>query len=218
MPPASAGTPRNSLSHMLMTTCTFGNSALRSRAGDVAEIFDQHRARPDAALQGPPGCLWASLRSRLERDQQHHVVVDRPRRPCRCSHPIPVRDLKTLAVLAAAEEAHVAEVLERRDGLDPSASALSRCARSISVVRHLDEIGALEHRRPAARPAPHRRGRRRRGVNRACADELRIEIVVGVLELLEPVEIFVVVDRRQHLADLPELLAPPVVRERATAR
>ena len=117
-------------------------------------------------------------------------------------------------VLAAAEEPHLAEILERR--LDSTrTSTSSRCARFDLLVRHLDEIGALEH--GGKRFGELRIGAFHRiGLNAHARDQLRIEIEIGVPQLFQAVEIFVVIDRRQQLADLPETLALGVVGKAAT--
>ena len=112
------------------------------RACDVAEILDQHRPRSDAPLQRPPA-LVDGARVLLQRDEQNDVVVDR-RIDCLRSPAVPARDVEALAVLAAAEEAHVAEILERRPDLDLHFDALAMRALDL-LVRHFDEIGALEH-------------------------------------------------------------------------
>ena len=87
--------------------------------------------------------LWASRASGLQRDEQHHVVVDR-RSTVLVLEAVPARNFETLAVLAAAEEAHVAEIFERRPVSTVHRDALAVRALDL-LVRHLDEIGALEH-------------------------------------------------------------------------
>jgi hypothetical protein len=148
----------------------------------------------------------------LERDEQHDVVVDR-RFDRVGAETVPARNLEAFAVLAAAEEAYVAEILDWCSDLDLDLDALAVRALDL-LVRHLDEIGALEHGgelldqlRIGAIDGLGAEPRVRR--------ELRIEIVIRVPQHLEPVEIFVVIDCGQHLAYLPEPVALAVIRERA---
>src|SRR4249919_2656721 len=108
MPPAIAGRPRNTLSTLLITTRTLGNS-LEIAAGDVAEAFEQHRARPHLS---PFECLQLASRAdlglRLHCRDHDDAVVDfgldlAP------AQPEPFGDLERLDVPAAPVETYLAE-------------------------------------------------------------------------------------------------------------
>ena len=181
-------------------------------ACDVAEIFDQHRARPDAALQGPPALVGvAAPRASARR------TAPRRHRPSPRSSWCAIR---TSAGSRNSRGGGRGGRSARRGNPRAAPRSRPRTAASLAVraldllVRHLDEVGALEH--GGEQLDQLRIGAVDRiGAEPRVRGQLRIEIVVGVPQLLEAVEIFVVIDRRQHLADLPELLALAVVRELA---
>jgi len=220
MPPASAGQRRHA-EHELVEDAHHHPHVRKQRveiaSGDVAEILDEHRARPDGApaqaLALPLVLPFGARRGRrLGRHEQDHVVVDRDVVPI-AAQPEPGLGLDGFVVVAAPEEAHLAEVVERGGHLDPHGLALAMRLLDLGV-RQLDEVRALEHRGEALdqigvsllddRPVEVR-----------VRVELGIEIEVVVAQPLELVEIFVVIDRRQEAADVPELLALLLAAERA---
>ncbi len=190
---------------MLITTRTLGNRALRSVLAMLRKylistapaLILRRVSRFLSRFDDDPGC-------RLHRHEQHDVVVDEDVvRPL--AQPEPLAGLDRLRVVAAAEEADLAEIVDRR--LDLHAHHLALAVRLLDLGKgHFDEVGALEHG-----------GERfdqigvmalERGVvdaRRRC--ELGIEVEIGVTQLLELVEILVVIDRRQQPADLAELAA-----------
>ena len=109
-------------------------------------------------------------------------------------------------MVAAPEEQHLAVVVARRLHVDLHQGVLAMGAVDL-VVRYLDEIGVVQH---AAQRGDQlvigaiEGGGVEPGMRGV---ELGAEVEVVVAELLEPVEILVVIDRAEQLAELAKFLA-----------
>jgi hypothetical protein len=82
---------------------------------------------------------------RLHRHHQHDIVVDH-RLDFPPAKPEPPRDFESLLVMAAAEEPHLAELLDRGPQRHSHKHVLTVASFDF-LMRHFDEIGALEHGR-----------------------------------------------------------------------
>jgi hypothetical protein len=104
--------------------------------------------------------------------------------------------------LAAAEKAHLTEIIDRRLHRDPHHLALAMRLLDLGM-RHLDEVGILQHGGEGIDQVGI--GHFLCGIVEArMRIELGIEVVMA--QPLELVEVFVVIDRGQEAADLAELL------------
>ena len=201
MPPAIAGTPRNSLSNVLITTRTFGNSALRSELAMLRKYLISTEPGRTEALASACAGAWG----RSRRPASARRTARRRRRPR--ARPSCVARGRTSAGSRSVSWCWPRRKKRPRGSRSSGASISTRTIDALAVraldllMRHLDEVGALEHGvseldqlRIGAIDASR--------VEARVRIELRIEIVIGVPQFLEPVEIFVVIDRRQHPADL----------------
>jgi len=212
-PPNSAGPLSMSLSRQLSTTRTLGNSALRSMAAMLRKYLMSNRTGAELAPRQPLAlALRDDVGGGLHRHQQHDVVVDQDLRRAP-AQPQPTGERDRLLVVAAPEEPHLAEIIERRHDLDPHGG--SPAMRLLDLrVRELDEARVREHGRERGHEV--RIGIFERGtVEARMRLELGIEVEIVVAQPLECTEIFVVIDGGDEPADLTEAVALRVVGEMA---
>ena len=145
-----------------------GEQRVEIDAGDIAEIFDEHRAGAQLGARQPFALTPRDdVGLRLHRHQQHDVVVDQNLRGALAQAP-PFGGLERLHVVAAPEEPHLAVIVERCLDLDPhGGSPRMRLARSRRAT-------SRRNWRPPApwrtKPAgPHRRARVPPGRSRHAA-------------------------------------------------
>jgi len=182
-----------------------GKQRVEIDAGDVAEVFDEHRAWPQLVagqtLALPRRC---DIGLRLHRHQQHDVVVDQNLHGA-LAQTEPAGGLERFHMVAAPEEPHLAVIVERRLDLDPHGG--SPAMRFLDLgVRHLDEIGVRQH--GGERSQQVRVGSLERVmVEAGMRLDLGIEVEVVVAQPFELREIFIVIDGGEQAADLAEAVA-----------
>lgn len=186
-----------------------GKQRIEIAAGDVAEAFEQHRARPHLS---PFECLQLASRAdlglRLHCRDHDDVVVDLGL-DLAPAQPEPFGDLERLDVPAAPVETYLAEIVERRLDLDAQHAAPA-VRRTDLRMRQLHEVRVLEHRVERG----HEIGIgafERRVVQRRMRRDLGVEIVIVAAQALERREILVVIDRGDHRAQPSEFFPLGVV-------
>ena len=141
MPPISAGTPSISRSRRPITTRTSGKQRVEIGAGDVAEIFQQHRAGPHLGLRACASCRSSAsffiVTSRTTSSYTSNSTLRLPQAE-------PLGNLDRFAVMAAPEEADLAVVVERRLDVDLHQRVLAMGAVDL-LVRDFDEVGVVQH-------------------------------------------------------------------------
>ena len=146
-----------------------------------------------------------------ERRHHHDVVIDVDvEMPHAKPHPLAALD--ALAMPAATKEDDVAVVVGDGAHLDLEERLLARRPRQL-LRRDLDEIGPRQH--AAERRDEIGIGGLARGVR--VSGMMRVEVVVGLLQPLQFLEMLVVEDGADEPAELAELIAG-VRRRRASAR
>ena len=204
-PPASAGKPSNSLSRLLITTRTLGNSALRSPLAMLRKCLSS--TEPGTILRRASVFVPAASRSR------HPASSPRSGRRRRRLRPRTVRRRRPNQ--SATSHCSCWPRRQKRTSRKSSsgASISTRCPSTAPVgvadlrVRQLDEVGVLEHLVEGLHEVAVA-ALARRAVERGMRLDLGAEIVIVVAQPLERLEIFVVIDRRQHVAEPAELSRP----------
>ena len=142
------------------------------------------------------------------RDHQHDIVVDDDIELA-LAQAEPDRDLDGLGVMAAAEHADTAIVLDRRLDLHPHPGVLGKGAHDL-VMRDLDEIGLGQDADEFLDEAAVSRFEIRRRTT-GLRIELRVEVKIHLAQPIQFLEILVVKDGSEPAGQLPETRLPGFV-------